>query len=446
MIPAPAPRAGTAFTARAALLALLASLPLSLAPSWAVGFALFFAINALLAALFLLDRRLAPAPDDLVAARLHRATLEVGQWNEVELRIENRAARAAQLTVLDESPVTFAASERALHATVPARSAVTLRYRLHPPERGDHLFGDIVLLWRGPLDLVLRDARIPAAATARVYPSLRSLARFDLALRRAPVVEAGAATERRRGSGTEFESLKEFTPDDEYRRIDWKATARRGNLVAREFQTERNQTVLLCLDVSRPMGARAGAGTLLDAAVEAALLLSHAVTRRGDRLGLAVFADRVIHFLPPRSGRAQFRLALDAMYNLLPEPAEPDYAALYRFLVTRRLKRALLVTLTDLADGAAAERVVRGASCVVARHLPLLVSVEEPSLSRAAALPADSAESLARRAVARALLRRRDETLGELARAGFVALSLPPDRLAPELLAAYSRQKARGRL
>lgn len=443
---APGGKQGVAFTTRAALLALCAALPLALAPSWAAGAAIFLAANALLCALLLLDLRLTPGAGALRASRLHKTTLSVGEWNEVELRVENHSDRRLRVTAIDESPVTFAASARSLEATVPARSAVTLRYRLHPPERGDHLFGDIVLLWRGLLDLTIRDARIPAAATAKVYPSVRSLARFDLALRRAPVVEGGQSSERRRGMGTEFESLKEYGPDDEFRRIDWKATARRQKLVARQFESERNQTVMLCLDVSRPMGARAGGGTLLDAAVEAALLLAHAVTRRGDRVGLAAFSDRVIHFLPPRSGRAQFRAVLDAIYNLLPEPGEPDYAELFRHLATRRMKRALVVTLTDLDDAAAPERVARGASCILGRHLPLLVSVEDPALRAAADAAPASKDDLAHRTVARELIERRDGTLLALSRAGFVALALPPERLAPELLSAYLKQKARGSL
>ncbi len=437
---------GFTVTTRTALLALVGALPLALARSWPAALLIFALANGGILWLVWLDLRLTPKAALLDARRTHRPVLSVGEWNDVKVEIMNRSAAPLRILAIDEAPVTFRATRRSHDAFVPARSAVRFSYRLEPPERGDHLFGDVVLVWRGVLGLVRLDARIPASATVKVYPSVRSIARFEAALRRAPVIETGLASERRRGGGTEFESLKEFGRDDEFRRIDWKATARRAKLVAREYQAERNQSVIICLDVSRPMGQRAGARTLLDAAVEASLLLAHAVTRRQDRVGLCAFADRVLDFVPPRGGRAQFRRVLDSLYNLLPEPAEPDYLGLWRHLAERRLRRALVVVITDLSDGLARARAVVGAPAILSRHLPLLVSVDDPALLETAALPARDRESLYRRTVAREFLERRDETLAALSRAGFVALSLTPERLAPELLAAYLRQKARARL
>ena len=131
-----------------------------------------------------------------------------------------------------------------MNGAAPARGEWQGVYHLHPLRRGDYSFGDLTLRWRGPLGLVVRQARIPAGERVKVYPNLLDVRRYDLLLRRNRLQEMGLRHTRMFGEGTEFERLREYLPDDEFRRINWKATARRGSPVTIEYQTERSQNII----------------------------------------------------------------------------------------------------------------------------------------------------------------------------------------------------------
>ena len=179
-------------------------------------------------------------------------------------------------------------------------------YHLRPTQRGDYEFGDIYLRVRGRLGMVHRLVRVPAARQVKVYPNMRETARFDLLARRGRLQQAGIRKARLQGAGREFESLREYQPDDELRRIDWKATARRGELISRQYEVERSQNVMLVLDVGRTMLAEVDGIQKLDYAINAALMLAYVATQSDDKVGLLVFADTVQTYLAaqerPRAG------------------------------------------------------------------------------------------------------------------------------------------------
>jgi uncharacterized protein (DUF58 family) len=406
------------------------------------------ALAALLVALALVgvEWRLLPGARDVAVRRRHEPRLSLGADNVVWIDVENATPRPLAFVLRDEAPADCVASALFLDGVVPARGAATVRYTLRPLRRGDHRFGDITFRWAGPFGLLRRQVTYPAAAPTKVYPNLVEVRKYELLARRGRLIETGLRASRRFGTGTEFESLRDYQPDDDYRRINWKATARRGRPITAEFETERSQNVLVVLDSGRLMATAVGDLSKLDYAVNTSLLLAYVAALRGDRVGLLAFTDRVLAYLPPRRGRRAFYAILETLYNLTPEPVEPDFDRAFGFLAGRGLRRSLLVLFTDLTDRDLSSALVLHLARLGLHHLAVCVTLGDPQVAAlATATPIATADVYARVVAAR-LTEERAEVLGALHRRGVITLDVPADRLTVAVVNKYLELKARTRL
>jgi uncharacterized protein (DUF58 family) len=393
-----------------------------------------------------LDYRLTPAPHRLQARRETAERLSLGAPNSVAVVVENRAGCAARLQVRDEIPAEFETDTLLLSTEVPAGGIGRLTYSVRPPRRGNFRFGRLVLRYSSVLGLFVRQHAYPAERAVKVYPNLRDLRRYDLAIRRGLLQDSGTRRARRFGPGTEFERLREYVPDDEFRRINWKATARRGIPISAEFETERSQNVVIMLDAGRLMAAVADGLTKLDHALNAALVLAYAAGLRGDRVALLAYADQVTTYQPPRAGRRAFLEIMDRLYHLEPQLTESDHGRAFSFLASHNLRRSLLVLFTDLADPEPSRALLAHLARATARHLAALVMVSDPALTGPASLPSRDSQQLYEKAVAQRLLDERAQLLATLSHRGVITLDLPANRLSAQVVATYLDLKARGRL
>ena len=306
------------------------------------------------AALAVSDALLAPRPAQLELERVHDARLSLGAENLITVILANASPRPVAFTLRDEHPHEFPADATLLTGTIAPYEVYEARYHVRPLRRGDYAFGDLVLRYRGPLGAIVRQARYPAATPVKVYPNVLELRKYDLLARKGLLHELGLRPARVYGPGGEFERLRDYTPDDEFRRISWKATARRGKLIAADFETERSQHVLCAIDCGRLMAPPVGDLMRLDYAVNTALMLSYVAGLRGDQVGMLAFADSVRAYVAPRRGKPQFQLLLETLYNLQPEPVESDHGEALSYLARRQRRRTLIVLFTDLATPEAA--------------------------------------------------------------------------------------------
>ncbi len=460
-------------TRRAFFLLLLTGLLLALAT-----FQLFFLYIGIgylffIIAMIVIDRALTPNPDAFTLTRTNDPRLSLGAENLVTVRVENRGTRAVRAIVRDEYPSEFRAdrvfldtsANTAIEATerkklvgVPVRLArrvpLALTYHVRPPHRGDYSFGDLNLRWWGVLGLIIRQARYPASAPVKVYPNLLDIRKYELQARKGQLQEIGLRQMRMLGSGTEFERLREYQLDDEFRRIDWKATARRGKPVTREFETEKSQTVMALLDVGRLMRPPvadpenpSGQGLeKLDYAVNAVLMLSYVASLRGDRVGLLTFADQVQQYLAPRAGRGQFYRMLATLYAADAQPVESDFVRAFAYLGAKHKKRSLIIVFSDIATGIAADTLVKQIAPLYPRHLPLLVAISDPTVVQLAQqIPRDSV-GVYERAVAEQLVEERALILEKLRQRGVLTLDVPANQLTVAVVNQYLELKARGRI
>lgn len=273
-------------------------------------------------------------------------------------------------------------------------------------------------------------------------------------------LQVGLRAAQGKGGGTEFDSLREYTIDDEFRRIDWSATARARKPIVRTYRAERNQTVLVLLDTGRTMAGRiplsAGAASdrgpegetipRLDHAMDAVMMMTAVATRLGDRTGLVCFGEDVRSVVPPHSGRQQLQAVTEAMYRLQPQLVESNYRAVFSETLTRFRRRALLVVLTELASQAVPETLLPALPMVLRSHLLLIAAVRDPQVEHwARVVPADAGAAF-RKAAAVQALDRRARTVTRLRALGAVVIDAPPGRLAPDLADAYLTMKATARL
>jgi uncharacterized protein (DUF58 family) len=376
----------------------------------------------------------------------HDNRLSLGAANQVRLSIRNRGRFPARFEVRDEAPEAIGIDRRVLSGEAAGRSAWEGSYFLTPRRRGDYSFGDIHLRWQGPLGLVVRQGRVEAAGPVKVYPNLLDIRRYDLLLKQNRLQEMGLRNTRIFGEGTDYERLREYLPDDDFRRIDWKATARRARPITVEYQTERSQNIFVAIDAGRMMQSPVDRIAKLDYVVNAALLLAYVATGKGDKVGLMTFTDRVERFVSPKGGRGQFYRLLELLYRIEPQPVEPDYAAAFAYLGFKHRKRSLVVIFTDISGGMGVQALVESVTQLRRQSQPLVVTIGDPDVAEAAQVrPSDSLEAY-QRAAAENLLEERRLALETLERRGVPTVDVPANRLSLRVIERYLEIKGKMRL
>ncbi|HXF60656.1 MAG TPA: DUF58 domain-containing protein, partial [Caldilineaceae bacterium] len=390
-----------------------------------------------------------PGPAAWELSRRHDNRLSLAAPNKVVLTVRlHRSLRPLAIWLRDEPPPGFRLEppNPILRGVAPLAQPLKLTYTVYPPRRGDYAFGDLHLRWQSVLGLLRRQARFPAAAPVKVYPNLLDVRKYDLLLRKNRLWELGLRPVRVLGGGSDYERLRDYSPDDEYRRINWKATARRGKPISVEYQTERSQNIVALLDVGRMMRSPVGDVAKLDYAINAVLLLTYVAAQKGDRVGLLVFADQVQSWLAPRSGRAQFHRMLELLYAVESQPVEPDYQAAFAYFAAKQSKRCLALVFSDLTGALGVESLAAQLLHLRRRHLALLVAMRDPTVQRLARQPVEDSASLYQRTVAEQLLDERRTLLELLQQQGVHTLDTPADELSIAVVNRYLELKARTRL
>jgi uncharacterized protein (DUF58 family) len=390
--------------------------------------------------LFLLDAWLARRISRPVRLRVRRerpARLSLGVDNEVTLVIENNGRRRLRLMLRDLPPPGFRAEPALIDAAVPAHGWARLNYRLLPTERGNFSFGDVAVRCRGPLGLAGVDRLLPAAESVQVYPNLLEVRRYEALVRTTLVRTGGYRAKRLPGAGREFSHYRDYTPDDDYRHVSWKATARRNKPITSVFESEHSQDIIFCLDIGRMMAARVGRLTKLDHAINAVLMLTHVSQTFQDNLGLLVFSHTVHLYLPPAKGRAQHARFLQALYSVKPELCYVNYREAFGHLIAKHPKRALTMVFTDLLDSVVSREYLDAAALLRRFHLPLTLAVADVPLQQLAARQPRDADDLYDVLVARDLLDGRTELLRSLERQGVLVLDTVPDQLTIDAVNRY---------
>ncbi len=329
-----------------------------------------------------------PAAKEITIERSWSNAPALDSETEIELAVEHSGETILQCHLVDDLPESLVATPATYTLQAFPRVRAMLRYKIEPRERGDARAGAVFIRYASLLELVERWAFAPLEQTVRVYPALRQGEDQEIFLARGRQIDMQLRQARQRGLGRDFESLREYFEGDDLRDVCWTATARRGQLITRRYQTERNQAVWIVLDAGRLLRGRilrdkedAEHGhTKLDYACSTAVALAQLALFSGDRVGLLVYGQHVQQRVLPGRGPAHLRLIIEALAQAHAESSEADHLRAVATLDRWQPRRAMILWITDLAETAMRPEVIDGAMQLIRRHVLLFVAMAQPDV------------------------------------------------------------------
>jgi uncharacterized protein (DUF58 family) len=401
-------------------------------------------VNAAIVAAIAADLMLAARIGSLRLSRSGDAKIHLGQQGKTTLTIVNAGRRRLRAVVRDGwQPSAMAAPGRAA-IEVEAGLRVRLTTTLTPQRRGDLAAGLVTIRSLGPLGLAGRQRSRPAPFTVRVLPAFLSRKHLPEKLARLRELD-GQHKSMIRGQGSEFDSLRAYVMGDDVRSIDWRSSARRGDVLVRTWRPERDRRIVIVLDTGRTSAGRVGGIPRLDASMDAALLLAALAVRAGDRVDLLA-VDRRVRARVVGTGRGDVLAAFTNELALLESDLiEPDIGLMIATVLGVARQRCLIVLLTDLNPAAIDIGLLPRVQLLSSRHQVLLAAVADPRIAEMAA-GRGGTTAVYEAAAAVTARAERARTAALLRRHGVEVVDAPPDRLAPALADAYLSLKAAGRL
>jgi uncharacterized protein (DUF58 family) len=415
---------------------------------------------AILACADLWSARLRGCP--IAARRVMGATWPVGVAQTVALLLSRtHATRRLRGRLFDHAPIAFAIEGMPGQFDL-AQGDSRIQYRALANARGVQRFGPLEILLESPIRLwnVRHRLLVDAPQLIRVYPDFARIARYAFLATDHRLAQIGLLLRRRRGEGLEFQQLREYREGDALREIDWKASARHGKLISREYQDERNQQIVFLLDCGQRMhtretdpegvswleGARGGANlSHFDHTLNAMLLLCYVALRQGDGVGLSAFAHPEPRHFAPRRSLAALGALMETVYDLEPSALTPDYLTASRELMVRVRKRSLVVVLTNLRDEDE-DTLIPALSMLAKRHLVMVASLREPGLLEIRKRPVEQFDDALAYAASSEYLAARLRSVARLRALGIDSLEVAPAQLPIALVNHYWRVKRSGRL
>lgn len=401
-------------------------------------------LNLILASVLILDYYLTPSSKYFTAVRTAGDRLSIGRKNEVRIEIYNQSKAYSHCWVRDAYPLQLEADVKEFVFSLAAGTKAVLEYTLLPSNRGEYEFGDIAMRYGSRLGLFWRQVKIPATCSVKVYPDLKALKELSIKLAHSSAL--GELNRRRRGQGTDFACLREYVNGDDIRSMDWKATARKDRPVLRVYEVEQEQTLMVLVDAGRMMTSDLEGLSRFDHALNAALSLVLAGLCRNDQVGLGIFADKPLLYMPPRRGKAYMTRVMEACAGVRARMVEPDYTGALTFFATAHKARSLMVVLTDMSDPSGSQALLSGLASLSPRHLPFCVTLRDRQVDDIASSRSLELDGVLKKAVATDLIAQRDLAFSHLARRGCLVLDCAPQDLSGKLVEKYLDIKARGLL
>jgi uncharacterized protein (DUF58 family) len=384
-----------------------------------------------------------PAHSALVAQRRVGRVASLRKDHPVTLTVSNQTTRAFFLWIRDGATHQLHPQPEEFHVQLAGRSRARLQYTVNFSRRGSFTLSAVYLRVRSRLGLWQRFLTHPAWSTIHVYPDMKQLSEYSVLARTNRLSLLGVRRTRRIGQDNEFERLRDYTRDDNYKHIDWRATARRLKLTVKDFQANQSQRLIFLLDCGRMMTSEAAGLSLLDHSLNAMLMLSYVALNHGDSVGLLCFSDEVHTYVPPVGGMRQMNRLLHATFDRFPQLVESRYDQAFVYLGSHCRKRSLVILISNVIDEVNANQIEQYLSAVVGRHLPLGVLLRDRRLFEAAEVQHPRDDALYRAAAASEILTWRHHVLTELERKGVLSLDVFPEELTAPLVNRYLDVKAR---
>ena len=370
--------------------------------------------------------------------------LSNGDLNAIHLHLRSRYPFPVQVRLIDEVPEQFQRRDLEAYLDLAPRGEAAWTYELRPVARGEYHFGAVHAYVSGPLGLSQRRFSFDADQMIPCYPSYVQMRKYQLMAISNRLTEVGVKQLRRLGHTTEFEQIKEYVPGDDYRTLNWKATARSNKLMVNQYADERAQQVYCLIDKSRVMRMPFEGMTLMDYAINAALVLSNITLYRNDKAGVITFAEKVHQCELAQARPIQMQRILELLYNQETDFLEASYEALYTFVKRRLSQRALLLLFTNFESVTALRRQLPYLQALNRQHLLVVVFFENTELKNLLQASPQNLEEVYIKAIGEDFAFQKRLIAKELEQHGILSVLTPPSQLTVNALNQYLAIKARG--
>ena len=364
-----------------------------------------------------------------------------GDDNEVVIRVESIYSFPVRVEIIDEIPPIFQRRDISFHLRLGAGEGKKVMYRLRPTRRGIYSFGLLRVFVTSPVGLLQRRLTLGSPADVKVYPAYLMLTQYELLAISNNLVDLGIKKVRREGNNTEFEQIKDYVSGDDYRRINWRATARTSRIMVNMYQDERSQQIFNVIDKGRVMQQSFRGMTYLDYAINASLVLSYVAMRKEDKAGVLTFADKCDDFIVASRRSGHMQTILEALYRQQTHFGESDFSALVAYVNKHINKRSLLVLYTNFANQTSMERQLPYLKQLNRRHRLLVVFFEDNEVKDYIATRPDSTEEYYRHVVAEKFAYEQRLIVSSLRQHGILALLTTPENLSVDVINKYLELK-----
>ena len=392
------------------------------------------------------DLLVSPAPRQVEVERDVSEVLSVGISNPAGLQLHNLSATTLSVSIHDDAGEMCDVEDMPQTVTLAPKGTEKVRYHIRPRRRGASSLLCVSLRFPTVFGLWTRHETRAVELPVRIYPDIRAVYRYELMASRNRLAEIGVRIMRMPGQGREFERLREYRYGDEIRHIDWKATARQRQLITREFNVERNQSLVLMVDCGRFMRTESGGVSYLDQALNSAIMLSYIALGQGDNVSLMAFSNKIECFIRPVRGKPGIQTILKSTYDIQPSDKAADYNMALEYLATVQRKRALVVLVTFVSDEVQLQRIGESLRVRSLPYLPVCVLLQDVDLQEMAERVPSSFLEAYHTAAAANILNGQAQQIASLHESGVMIVSTPPQLLTERLINEYLIIKARNQM
>lgn len=401
-------------------------------------------VGVAIAVLAFVDLLTLPNLSQVHVSRQMQRVGSLGNHHQVDITIDNRSALGIRAIFKDDITSEGLAIEPESHeVNLEPRKRTTIGFQMTPWRRGQFLLQFVYAHFLSRFGLWIRTHKFVCENQLHVYPNIKQLGEYALLARTNRLSQIGVRRTRKAGQDNDFERLRDYTQDDNYRHIDWRSTGRRQKLTVRQFQTDQSQRVIFMLDCGRMMTNQYQGLSLLDYALNSVLMLSYVALAQGDSVGMICFSDRIHTYVPPAGGKKQMNRILHGGFNQFPGLVQSRYDEAFLYLSTHCRRRSLVVLVSNVIDQVNADQIQNYMQNLIGCHLPLLVLLRDHRVFDAADHPTDDAAVMYRSAAAGQLLIWRHQVLQRLRAAGSLTLDVFPEDMTAQMVNQYLEIKAR---
>ncbi len=404
----------------------------------------FILYNIACFSLLAIDYIISPSPDAFEIERLDGEKLSLFENEKISIGIYNKSDKKIYVEIKDEVPdFHFDIHKTPESKYIAPHEKEIFEYEIIPKKRGAFTFGKLHIRYDGNLKLCRKQFSSNLEKEYKVYPNLKDLRKHKLAAYNSLVHKDGRKVMKIIGKGTEFESLREYVSGDEYRKINWSATARENKPIVNQYEPEKNQHVYVMIDTGRPMSYSIRGHSKLDIAINTGLVLCDIVNQNGDQSGLMAFNTEIYAFIPPGKGSGHRNRLMEALYHIEHSKATSNYEESFYFFKGKERRRSLICLFTDFDTIEEAEDMIRVLPAISKNNIIIVVLIKDEKLENMASMPVKKEEDAYIKSVAIEMLNDRKKLISKLNTKGIMCMECEPEKITSDVINKYIYVKNR---